>query len=372
MRKRKRKRSLAIVLAITLMAALSVAFGGPARAAPCVTSAGDGTCGPYPSPDIYNDNGLPWVIQDVWNPSANWYQTLTANSNSDWSVAANMAAGNQAVVSYPDTQITLTLPPGVTPPLTQFGTSLVSTYAQGDPSGVGQDYEWAYDLWLSPQGTGAWQNDTEFMIWTDNHGQTPGGQDTGITYQSPDGTQYELWLRGPSSNSSAYGTITLVRVGNAQSGSVDIDAAMNWLERNGYVNSGTSFDQIDYGLEIASTGGATLTYPLTGFTLIVNGTGPGPTPTPTTPSPTPTSTLLPPPTNLSQTALVYVNFGWLPVDGAAGYDFQLTLADGTLITDWHVTGPHVPAIAVTRHVSYDWRVRAVGGSWSDWVAFRVP
>jgi hypothetical protein len=273
-----------------------------------------------------------------------------------------MAAGNQAVVSYPDTQVTLTLPPGVTPPLTQFGKTFMSTYAQGDPAGAGQDYEWAYDLWISPQGAGAWQNDTEFMIWTDNHGQTPGGSDTGVTYTAPDGVQYELWLRGPGSNSSAYGTITLVRKQNATFGSVDLDAAMNWLKARGTIKASASFDQVDYGLEIASTGGVARVYPLSNYTAIVNGTAPPP------PPPPPTTV----PTNLSQTAHVIVNFGWHPVAKAKRYEFQLDTSAGVLVTDRYVDGTNVGSVEVVKDTHYMWRARVAGGTWSAWVPFVSP
>jgi hypothetical protein len=354
-------RAIVIILAFLITVVGAVVAGTSASAAPCVTSIQFGTCGPYNDPFIYSDNGNPLVIQDVWNPSANWHQTLTATNAEIWSVAANMAAGNKAVVSYPDTQVTLTLSPGVTPPLSLFGTSLMSTYAQGDPAGSGQDYEWAYDLWLSPQHAGAWNNDTEFMIWTDNHGQTPGGSNTGVTYTAPDGVQYELWLRGPGSNSSAYGTITLVRKINAQFGSVDIDAAMNWLKFHGYVAASASFDQIDYGLEISSTGGMTRTYPLTNYTVVVNGTAPPPPPPPS-----------PVPTGLSQTAHVIVNFGWHPVAKAKRYEFQLDTVAGVLVTDRYVSGANVGGVEVAKDTRYRWRVRVAGGTWSAWTPFVSP
>lgn len=387
-----RKRLAGILLAVAAVTAAIIPAGLSASAAgtTCTTSAQDGTCGPWSAgPAIYSDNGAPWVVQDIWNPSANWQQTLNATDAGDWSVTASMAAGNKAVVSYPDTQDTLTLPTG-TPALSQFGSSLISTYSQGDPAGAGQDYEWAYDLWLSPQNGPAWQNDLEVMVWTDNHGQTPAGSDSGRVYTAPDGTQYEVWLRSGASNVSSYGTISLVRKANAQSGTVDLDSVVGWLKSSGMVAASASYDQIDYGLEICSTGGASLTYPLTGYTLVVNGTAPAPTPTATTPVPTPTPTATTPaptptptatatqppvltaPGSLSQTPHVLVNFGWGAVSGASAYEFQLDTSSGTVVDDVTVSALNVAGVEVAKDSKYKWRVRAVGGPWTSSTSFTAP
>lgn len=71
----------------------------------CVTSAANGSCGPYLDPQISGSNGYnTYVNNDVWNAApAFGSQALTAASAHSWSVTAVAAAGNTAVLSYPDT-----------------------------------------------------------------------------------------------------------------------------------------------------------------------------------------------------------------------------------------------------------------------------
>jgi hypothetical protein len=265
-----------------------------AATATCTTSAADGGCGPYDDASIFHGaNGSELAIQDVWNQCCNWHQTLTASSGTAWSVVANMAAGNTAVVSYPDTQVTYTLPDGSTPTLSSFGATLTSGWQDANPAGTGQIYEYAYDIWLNPAGAQSWSSqDQELMIWTDNHGQRPAGNDTGRAYTDASGAQWEVWLdSGSCSTCTAAndGIVTYLRKGNAATGSVDLAGFFSDMKASGYSIASTSVDQINYGLEICSTGGASQTYAISNYSLVSNGTGPTPTPTPTTPTPTSTT-----------------------------------------------------------------------------------
>src|ERR1700691_5507622 len=81
----------------------AAAGSGRSTAAACVTSAVRGACGPYRYSGITNSDGQnTFVAQDVWNTIPGWSQTLYATSPDSWYVAANMPAGNTAVVSFPD------------------------------------------------------------------------------------------------------------------------------------------------------------------------------------------------------------------------------------------------------------------------------
>ena len=87
-------------------AGLSPGADGPGSATPpsaaCTTSADKGRCGPY---DTYRHitgiTSSTYIGNNVWNPISGQQQTLYTNDPGDWSVIANLPAGNTAVVSYP-------------------------------------------------------------------------------------------------------------------------------------------------------------------------------------------------------------------------------------------------------------------------------
>src|SRR6185437_13046485 len=76
---------------------------------PCATSADDGLCPApghdysYPADTLSNGRNL-YLANNIWNhralPSAT--QTMTAYDPGNWSVTANMTAGNTAVISGPE------------------------------------------------------------------------------------------------------------------------------------------------------------------------------------------------------------------------------------------------------------------------------
>lgn len=269
-----RKRVVALTAGGLLTAGMAVGLTAtPAFAATCTTSSASGGCSYTNDPSIYNDgNNSEVVQQDVFSQPAGWAQTLTANSMSSWKVTATEPAGHTAVVSYPNSQVTMTLPTGTGDPVSDFGPNFTSSYNDTFPSGSGQDYEWAYDLWLSSGPS--WQKDQEIMLWTGNHGQRPAGNDLGKTWTDKFGVTWEIWAStGSNTASSTYQTISLVRSSPATSGTIDVSGLFNFLTSNGYSNaSGLNVDQFDYGLEICSTGGAALDYVLNSYDM-VKGTG---------------------------------------------------------------------------------------------------
>lgn len=348
-----------LITAIIGCAALgaSIYFAVPSSAAACVTSSASGVCGPYTDPAIFSNNGGAEVVQDEWNPTTGATQVLTANSPDSWDVSASMPAGNRAVIGYPDVRIDYT--PGDRPtPFTSFPSPFTSTWSESDPAGSGQDYEWAYDIWLGDASQVSWTSDLEVMIWTGNHGQVPGGSDTGTAYTDPQGTTWEVWTR-PGSNtvSQSFGTVTFVRSVPAATGSVDLQGFFSYLTANGYASPGAGVDQVGYGVELCSTGGATLDYAVNGYTL--GGTA----------SPPPPQS----PGGLSQTAHVLVNFGWHAVPGwTGGYEFDLETTAGAIVVDRSVSTTHVSSVAVNADTAYEWRVRVTGGAWSPLRMFTSP
>jgi Glycosyl hydrolase family 12 len=177
-------------------------------------------------------------------------QTVTANSPADWSVTSNQAAGNSGVLTYPDVAQIFTLSSDNDPPISAYS-SITSTFAENMNATSGTDAEAAYDIWLD-NGNGP----GEIMIWVDNHGQTPAGDDTGSF--DVGGATYEVWNAG--------GTVSFVR-SNEQSGTVDVLAVLHWLQSNGYVSATAQVGQVDFGWEICSTGGVPETFTISGYTL---------------------------------------------------------------------------------------------------------
>lgn len=349
-----------LVMAIIGCAALGVSifFAIPSNAAACVTSSTGGVCGPYTDSAIFSNNGGAEVVQDIWNPQPNTSQTLTANAPGSWDVSANMPAGNHAVISYPDVRIDYT--PGDQPTaFTSLPNPFTSTWSETDPSGSGQDYEWAYDIWLGATGQTSWNSDQEIMIWTGNHGQTPGGSDTGHAYTDQQGVSWEVWARsGSNTVSSSFGTVTFVRNAAAASGSVDLQGFFAYLIANGYTNPNAGVDQVGYGAELCSTGGATLDYAVTGYTLGGAASPPPPTGVPG---------------GLSQTSHVLVNFGWrAPAGWTGGYEFRLADSASATVTDRLVSTTHLGSVPVSPDTSYAWQVRETGGTWSALKSFTSP
>ncbi len=178
-------------------------------------------------------------------------QTVTSYAPGDWSVTSDQAAGNTAVLTYPDVQQVFTLTSDTDPPISAFS-SITSSFTETMNVTSATDAEAAYDIWLD-DGNGP----KEIMIWVDNHGQTPAGDDKGAV--AIGGTTYELW-------SSSGGTISFV-MSNEQSGTVDILAVLHWLQSNGYVSSTADLGQVDFGWEICSTGGVPETFTISSYSL---------------------------------------------------------------------------------------------------------
>jgi hypothetical protein len=241
--------------------------------------------------------------------------------------------------------------------LSDFG-DFKSSFANNDPAGSGFDYEWAYDIWLAkagPVGGNPWASPQEVMIWTDNHGQTPAGNNTGNFYTAMDGSRYEVWVNtGSNSLSSNAQTVTFLSQTPVQSGTVDLSGFFEYLVSAGYDASDIGVDQVDFGYEVCSTNGSPATFSVSNYNLVANA-----------------STVTTPPVGLSQTAHEYVNFGWT-ANGGTSYEFELETVSGTIVDDTTVTHANVQQVPVVKDTAYQWRVRDTGGQWTQFRAFTSP
>ncbi|WP_270889841.1 GH12 family glycosyl hydrolase domain-containing protein [Pedococcus sp. 5OH_020] len=196
-------------------------------------------------------NGGYYVHNNLWNASRypgtrGTTEVCSYKSWNHYGTATN--TGDGAVKTYPNVHKDYS---GRT--ISSFP-RLTSTYAATAP-GVGI-YNVAYDLWLNGV-----PND-EVMIWTDNHNQVPAGSRfaSGV---SLGGRTWDVYA------TSGNGYIAFVPSGGARypSGTVDLKAMLTYLVSHGRVASGSTVDQICYGVEIVDTGGSQATWHFTDFSI---------------------------------------------------------------------------------------------------------
>src|SRR5262245_3890449 len=225
------------------------------QGAACVTSSGDGGCGPYDYPQISNSNGWTTHIENnMWacGDGSCGPQTLTAYDPGNWSVVSNQTAGNTAVRTYPEVQQIFTQSSNVAPRVTAFA-SITSDYTETMNESSGTIAQAAYDIWLT--NTPA----SEVMIWVDNAGRGDGGA-TRIGAGTVGGKAFTVYR---------YGSDELIFSLNEDlpSGTIDILGVLQWLQDHGLVSTGAGLSQIDFGWEICSTGGEPEKFAVSRYTL---------------------------------------------------------------------------------------------------------
>jgi hypothetical protein len=233
----------------------------PASPTPTPTSAGGGGGGgACANPEFTTSaqfglwNLSPYfVANDMWNAGAGSVsQTLSACSFSDWDVTAT-ASGGGGVLTYPDSHLDV---PN-TPQISSLS-SVTSTFADTNPNKG--TYEDAYDIWLNGVADPSAGSD-ELMIWTDNHGQTPGGSPMATV--TIGGQKWTAW-KG-NGNYMAF-----VANSDVSSGSLNLLAFFRWVIAKGWMPADSTLNQVDYGVEICSTGGGPATFSFSNFSVNVN------------------------------------------------------------------------------------------------------
>jgi hypothetical protein len=178
-------------------------------------------------------NGGYIVYNNEWNGS-HGPQTIWANSFKYWGTSSTQAAGNTAVETYPCVQKNFSN-------LAVSSFKLIrSGFTETMPSNKsGLDAEAANDVWLN-------NYNIEVMIWVDNHGQRPAGNV--IAHATIFGQHFAVWRA-----SDSYYTFALNH--NENKGVTHVLASLNWLIHRGDLPSNVTLTQVDFGWEIASTGG---------------------------------------------------------------------------------------------------------------------
>jgi hypothetical protein len=244
------------LLSSTLPATAAVPQGTSATCTnPHWSTSGPG--GGRSGPGIIHVGDSPYILDnDMWNATGNDVsQTLSVCSHGSWYVDDTIPADTStAVKTYPNAHVDyINWVTGVSPLLSSYH-KITSSYAgQGPRSGI---YEFAYDVWLNGFGSGH----NEVMIWTQNHGQTPGGSLVASDVKIS-GLSWDLYA------SSGNGYIAFVPSDGRTypAGTLDLTGFFNYLIKGGHVSSTSTLSQIGYGIEVVSTGGGTVRYNVTNF-----------------------------------------------------------------------------------------------------------
>ena len=203
------------------------------------------------------------ISNDMWNcpQTACGTQEIWANSSSEWGVVSQMGKGNQAILTYPAAQRQFSVD-GNPAPLADIR-ELKSTFTESMPTTSGTIAESAYDIWLND-----WN--TEIMIWVDNQNQNFTTPAVGVT--TLNGKQFAVYAVSGTSNGYPRGPFYFVIKNNETSGTVDILAAIKWVEDHGYMSaSGAGLNAVDFGWEIASTNGEPESFAVSSYSLSVTG-----------------------------------------------------------------------------------------------------
>lgn len=237
----------------------AVKFGASSAGTAC-NLPGNGNCGPYTYSQITNSNGFnTYVSNQLWGcgtPGSCGPSTMTAYNPGNWSVNSTQAAGNTAVLMFPDVQqLTNNWGNGgfngsSDMPISGVG-AITSTYAENMHENSGTFAEAAYDIWTSSG---------EVMIWVD----TTANRGSGGAVQEGAGT-----IGGIPMTYYVYGgTLPFIKLNtNQQSGTINILDGLHYLQSKGVVASNATINQINFGWEICSTGGLPETFNVSSYSL---------------------------------------------------------------------------------------------------------
>jgi hypothetical protein len=184
-----------------------------------------------------------WTIyNNVWGNKRQGTQCLTVNSINSWYVDSTQSRGG--VKSYPNTSVT----PGT--PLAQMQSATFTYNTTSAPYTSGDWWNWTSDIW----STGGQDEVMIFTSWQ----PSAGGWGTKImTNVTIGGILYaEVWQAAPGWN-----VLQLIPAQQSNSGTIDALAVWEWAAAEGLLVN-TTFDTMQFGIEITSTSGVQKRYSL--------------------------------------------------------------------------------------------------------------
>ena len=253
----------------------------------------DAVCGPYLYPPDVGSNGINVNINnDFWGYSASLassygeteaqMQTLYAINPGNWYAIIDFPTGKTAIEDYPDTNFIFYYPGfwvngvnGSAPRVSSFSYMYGSFSDNMNANPASTDAEAAYDIWMNGYSN-------EVMIWNDQANRGGAGYQgckssataTKLSFGGTNGIPALLWNYVKCSSGSTGEQIFLLdqkdlgigttTVYGVPTGSVDILSMLKWLMTNGttshgvltpYLPTTSTLTQVEYGFEVASTGG---------------------------------------------------------------------------------------------------------------------
>lgn len=189
-------------------------------------------------------------------------QTLCVYGPDNWKVVADhnyAPTAPGAIKSYPDTQRDLNPPRAI-----DSFTEVVASFKFTSPD-VGEWNE-AFDIWLGKWGALA----GELMVWTRHRYNGPLPPKNAVQTDRPTigGQKYIAWTR-PLNAGDPRPYIALVMDPMVAEGTVDLLAIFRWLVSKGWLKGTDTIAAIEYGIEIANTGGKPETFQLDSYELTV-------------------------------------------------------------------------------------------------------
>ena len=193
------------------------------------------------------------VRNEAWSASAG-PQTTKICGQGSWITSSNQPDNAGAVQTYPDTLYTVGGGSGTSPSKKTVAEykSITSTFSEQYPAQGNWDA--TYDIWLNNWGT-------EIMILNEWNGSPGYWQTQARQAVTLNGVGYHFLKNGTA--------LQFYRDKQVKSGSVDILAAMKWLQTQGLMKTTDIPTQMEYGVEICSTVG-TQTFPTTGVTFAMS------------------------------------------------------------------------------------------------------
>lgn len=199
-----------------------------------------------------------YVHNNMWNCGGQYAyactETLYACSFHSFYVIANTddAAQDGAVKSYPNVHKDYDSEPAIS----SFSSITTSFAATSPHVGI---YNVAYDIWLNGIASAG---STEVMIWTENFNQVPAGDK--VNTVTLGGQAYDVYRTDDGSY------LAFVPAQVMLSGTIDLLGMFDWLVGEGYLAADATLGQIDYGVEIVSTGGSDARFDFTDFSIVDN------------------------------------------------------------------------------------------------------
>jgi hypothetical protein len=177
---------------------------------------------------------------------------MRACNYNSWTVTANETDQGGAIETYPDTEYDVGgRDGGTTKTISQFST-ITSTFAEQFPHVANDEWDAGYDLW-----TNNWSNET--MVWNEWSGNASYWPSISTAGPTCGGVTYSFTNNSPE--------LMFFRTSQVKSGSVDILCFFNWEVAHGLAKATDVPTQLEYGVEIAGTGGGNEAFPLTGLSI---------------------------------------------------------------------------------------------------------